>query len=348
MSKAFKSRGKTCFKLIFLLFPFAFLVFTLPGCSPTYPKEKFKDSIIRVCKQEYKTDVKVETTEKTIAIYLPLTDLIDFTFAITKAASEKINDVILTVSRVALSTDAKFDFYCVIAHDVRMPEIQIVIIKSVDDIKRFLLNDISRGEYSKRMLIDIRFSPQAQKERAIKDVFDKMKLEANWQEQVLNDFFRSEPSGLSDIGYWNDRFYVKDVSLPEFLAEQIASRVRMEFREDKKLADRFFLKLAKGTYAVKDKAFKFEVMADRRMIDYGADTINPNAAAVIFSEDSATVFRAAVNVTADVLRGYKFTDFDHIEILNQKDRTVLRVTRENLELLRKKKITFEDVLKQSF
>jgi len=42
--------------------------------------------------------------------------------------------------------DADFDFYCVIAHDIRIPEIQIVIIKSVDDVKRFLLNDISRGE----------------------------------------------------------------------------------------------------------------------------------------------------------------------------------------------------------
>ncbi|MFA6079653.1 MAG: hypothetical protein WC779_07920, partial [Candidatus Omnitrophota bacterium] len=163
------------------------LALALTGCTPTYPKEKFEESIVRICKNEYKLDVKVAVTGKTIAIYLPLENLIDFTFSITKSASEKINDVILSVSRVALSSDAKFDFYCIIAHDVRMPEIQIVIIKSVDDVKRFLLNDISRGEYSKRMIVDIRLSPQAQKERAIKEVFDRTKLDKRWQEDVLND-----------------------------------------------------------------------------------------------------------------------------------------------------------------
>ncbi|MDP2913422.1 MAG: hypothetical protein Q8N91_05380, partial [Candidatus Omnitrophota bacterium] len=143
----------------------------LSGCGPTYPKNKIKESIIRVCKNEYKIDVKVHTTGKTIAIYLPLPDLLDLTFAITKEAGEKINDVIMSVSRVALSTDAKFDFYCIIAHDIRIPEIQIIIIKSVDDVKRLLLNDVSRGEYANRMLIDMRLNPQAQKEHSIKEVF---------------------------------------------------------------------------------------------------------------------------------------------------------------------------------
>ena len=262
---------KNIFAFSFLLVTGCWLLVTLSGCSPSYPKEKFKESIVRICKQEYKLDVKVATTEKTVAVYVPLTDLIDFTFAITKSASEKINDVILTVSRVALSTDAKYDFYCVIAHDIRMPEIQIVIIKSVDDVKRFLLSDISRGEYSKRMLIDIRFSPQAQKERAVKDVFDKMSLDPKWQEQVMNDFFRAEPSGLADIGYWNDRFYIKDISLSEFVADQIASRIRMQFREDKALSELFFLKLSKGSFVSRDKKkfFKFEILAETKL---GAET----------------------------------------------------------------------------
>ena len=338
-------------RVFFLLFTIYYSLFTLTGCSPSYPKEKFKESIIRVCKQEYSLDVKVETTEKTVAVYLPLTDLIDFTFAITKSATEKINDVILTVSRVALSTDAKYDFYCVIAHDTRMPEIQIVIIKSVDDVKRFLLSDISRGEYSKRMLIDIRFSPQAQKERAVKDVFDKMSLDPKWQEQVMNDFFRAEPSALSDIGYWNDRFYVKDILLSEFVAEQIASRIRMDFRENKDLSELFFLKLSKGSFISRDKKkfFKFEILADRKL---GVEPLESKSEAegtpVILAEDSKKIFRTVIDVANETVHGYKFTDFDYIEILNQKDHIVIRVSRQNLDLLKKKKITFEDVLKQSF
>ena len=180
--------------LFLLVTGYWLLVTGLSACGPTYPKERIKESITDLCKREYKIDVKVTTVGKTIGIYLPLPNLIDFTFAITKDASEKINDVLLSVTRVAISTDAQHDFYCVIAHDVRMPEIQIVIIKSVDDVKRFLLQDISRGEYGKRMIIDMRVNPQSEKEKAIRDVLGKMKLDEKGTEDVMDDFFYSQHS----------------------------------------------------------------------------------------------------------------------------------------------------------
>jgi len=175
MNRAQDTRRKTqVIELVLLCLVFMCLV-SLTGCGPTYPKEKFADSIVKVCKREYKLDVKVTTVGKTVAIYLPLPELWDMTFSLTKKAGEEINNVILTVSRVSLSTDAKYDFYVVIAHDIRIPEIQIIIVKSVDDVKRFMLNDISRGEFSKRMLIDKRINPQAKKEHAIKEVFEGAK-----------------------------------------------------------------------------------------------------------------------------------------------------------------------------
>ncbi|MDD5436217.1 MAG: hypothetical protein PHX20_01600, partial [Candidatus Omnitrophica bacterium] len=163
----------------------------LSGCGPTYPKEEFAESIVRVCKKEYKIDVKVATVGKTVVIYAPLQELWDPMFALTKRAGDELNDIILTVSRVSLSTDADYNFYVVIAHDVRIPEIQIIIVKSVLDVKRFMLNDISRGEFSKRMLIDKRINPQAKKEHAIKEVFERMGLDKKWQDAVMNDFFRA-------------------------------------------------------------------------------------------------------------------------------------------------------------
>ena len=307
----------------------------LSGCGPTYPKERFKESIVRVCKAEYKLDVKVETIGKTITIYLSLPDLIDFTFSVTKTAREKINDVILSVSRAALSTNAKFDFYCIVAHDVRIPEIQIVIIKSVDDVKRFLLNDISRGEYSKRMLVDIRVSPQAQKERAIKDVFEKMAVDKKWQEQVMNDFFRSEPAVLGDIGYWNNHFYIKDISLSEFLAEQIANRIRMDSREEKALADILLVKSAKGSYASKAsrRLFRLEILAESKWFEQAKE-----------GELADKIFQVSLKVAGDVIHGYRFEDFDYIEVINQQDAATINVSREELEALRLKKIKFENIV----
>jgi hypothetical protein len=308
------------------------LVIAVNGCTPTYSKDKFKESIVKVCKDEYKLDVKAETLGKTVAVYLPLENLIDFTFSITKSAGEKINNVILTVSRIALSTDAKFDFYIVIAHDIRIPEIQIVIIKTVEDVKRFLLNDISRNDYAKRMIIDIRFSPQAQKERAIQEVFEKAAIDKKAQEDVMQEFFRSEPTGLGDIGYWNGKFYIKDITMHEFLAEQIASRVKMAFHEDKALTDALMMKASKGSYSSKDnkRTFKLEISTERKF-----------AAKPEVATDYAILLKAALNEASQAIRSYDFKDFDDIEISYQKDKEALRVSKEELEDYRKKKIKLD-------
>jgi hypothetical protein len=318
-------------RFLFLVSVLCFLV-TLSGCTPTYSKEKFKESILKVCKDEYKLDVKAETVGKTVAVYVPLENLIDFTFSITKSAGEKINNVILTVSRVALSTDAKFDFYVVIAHDVRIPEIQIVIIKTVDDVKRFLLNDISRSEYAKRMIIDIRFSPQAQKEHAIQEIFEKAAIDKKAQEDVMSEFFRSEPTGLGDIGYWNNRFYIKDIQMSEFAAEQIASRVKMAFHEDKALMDSVLLKAVKCVYSDKDgkKLFKLDITAERKQAPKPDEKV-----------DDSAIVKAALDAISQVVHVYELKDFNEADIAYEKDREPLKVSKDELEDFRKKKIKID-------
>ena len=310
------------------------LLVALAGCNATYPKEKIKESVINICKREYHADVKVEQAGSTLAIYLPLADLMDPTFSLTKSASDKINDVIFSAARVALSTDAKIDFYCVIAHDVRMPELQIIIIKNVEDVKRLFANDISRGEYLKRMLIDLRWSPQAKKEQVIKEIFNKMNLDPKWQEQVMTDFFKSQPSGIGDIGYWDNRFYIKDITMAEFLAEQMANRVRLQFREDNFLKDNFTLKSAKGSYETKKdkRLFALEVLAERSVAGMGS-TI----------EDSDKVFEAALSVAGEVLHGYHFNDYDAVSVLDVRAGRAIEVTPAELDGFRQKKLKLSEI-----
>ena len=317
-----------------LFFGILFLTTCLSGCTATYPRDKIKESIVKICKQEYKSDVLVETTGRTMVIYLPLSDLMDFSFALSKAASDRINDVIFSAARVALSTDARIDFYCVIAHDIKMPELQIVIIKNVEDVKRLFANDISRGEYMKRMLIDLRWSPQAKKEQVIKEIFSKMNLDPKWQDQVMADFFRSEPTSLGDIGYWNNKFYIKDITVPEFLAEQIANRIKLEFREDKNLAENFLLRSAKGLYISKKgkHLFRFEALAER-----GAS----GTAGTI--EDSDKIFETALSVAAHVIHGYHFKDYDGVEVFDQKEGRSIEVNPQELEAFRTKKLRLNEI-----
>ena len=324
---------------VLVLFVSCLLYFvSLPGCSPTYPKEKFADSIVRLCKTEYKLDVKAATTGKTVVIYVPLQELWDLTFSLTKRAGEEINDVILSVSRVALSSDAKYEFYVVIAHDIRIPEIQIIIVKSVDDVKRFMLNDISRGEFSKRMLIDKRINPQAKKEHAVKEVFEKMGLDKKWQDSVMNDFFRSQPAALGDIGYWNDRFYIKDISLPEFLAEQIASRMRMEFFEDKALSEAIVIKSSKGEYLSGGGKHYFQIQT----------LAEPQSLSQLRTDEMVNaVFKESLSTAAQVLHGYHFEEYDYIEMIDETSGKTLKVAKDAAEKFRRKKIKFDDILSQA-
>ena len=330
-----KSRSTTFF---ILLIAGCWLLINLTGCYPTYPKGKLKESIVKICKKEYKLDVKVDTLGKTIAIYLPLSeDLLDFNFGLTKSAGEKIDDVITSATRVVLSTDADFDFYCVIVHDARIPEVQFVIIKYVYDVKRALLNDISRGEYGRRILFDLKLNPQAQKERAVEEVFEKMGIENKWQSEVMNDFFRSEPTALGDIGYWNGRFFIKDITLPEFLAEQIANRMKIEFREDKDISASYMIKSSKGSYQTKEgkRFFRLEVQAEPKIFTD-----------IERKELPDVVFRTALTIINKVLYGYKYEDFDYFEILDIPSSRVLKVSKSDLESLRKNKISFEDLVKK--
>ena len=86
-------------RIFVLLITYDLLLTTLlTVCAPTYPKEKFTDSIVRLCKTEYKLDVKAATAGKTVVIYATLQELWDLTFSLTKKAGEEINDVILSVS----------------------------------------------------------------------------------------------------------------------------------------------------------------------------------------------------------------------------------------------------------
>jgi len=59
------------------------------------------------------------------------------------------------------------------------------------------------------------------------------------------------------------------------------------------------------------------------------------------------VFEETVKTASGVLHGYRFEDFDHIEILNQSDGSSLKVSKDGLEEFRKKKMTFEDILTES-
>jgi len=165
------------------------VVFSLlsAGCGKaTYKNENLESSLIKICKDEYKTDVKVKRAGRTIGVYVPVNGLFETNVDLknqatledvlsgikfTKDAMQKLEDVSLVITRVALSTDAPVDFYILIATDVKGSGIQIVITRYVNDMKRLMLGDLSHGDYSQRLLMDMGFDPAPSAEETIKSFF---------------------------------------------------------------------------------------------------------------------------------------------------------------------------------
>jgi len=315
----------------------AFLVsaaFILPACVPSYPKEELPEAVKNICHLEYGMDVDVMVTDSTMALYYPMEGLLDVGLGISTEAWDKISNLILVASRVTLSTDADVKFYCVITQDVRLPELQVVIIKYVEDVKRGMYRNISRSESYKRTLFSINLTPQARKERTVEKVFERLNIEEDTQEKILDEFFRSPPTKLSDIGYWRGRFYIKDISLGEFLGAQIANRIKIDFKQDEHLAEYFSYKSAESEFiespAANSFLLKFKI-ADQREPDAAT---NPRVVKV----------QELVRIANEVVTGYKFRDFAFMRMIDQLENVVMTVSEKDIYDFNKKRLPVEEIV----
>jgi hypothetical protein len=287
------------------------------SCAPTYPKESLPEAVKTVCKDEYGMEVDVVVEGGTMGIYHSMEGLLDENMGIGTDAWDAISSLILIASRVVLSTDADINFYCVITQDVRMPELQVVIIKYVNDVKLGMYRNISRNEAFKRTLFSINLTPQARKERSVEHIFSKIGVGEDVREKVLDEFFRSAPTRLNDIGYWRGQFYLKDVTMPEFLASQIANRIKIDFKSEKPYMDEFLYRSAEGMYSKGDDGRYFLINFNIEGVEAGKEL-----------EKVRT--QKLLEIINEVLYGYKYDDFHFVIMNDQLENVVLRVDQKDV------------------
>ncbi len=306
------------------------------GCTATYSKETLSESVVELCREEYSINVKSKVVGKTLAIYLPLPSLFDITLSINKKAQEMMQNVILSASRIVLSTDADIKYYCVIAQDIRLPEIQVIVIKYVTDVKRAFFQDISRGEYFKRTIFDININPQSKKEESVKKIFSKHNINPELEESVLEEFFRSTPIEMKDFGYWQDEFYVKDIEFPEFVAEQMSYRIRNRFREQELLKKEFLVASVLSSYDTVEGGHFFNIIFD----------VKYKEILKLFGEisDKNVIYENIFLEVADCIYGYKFKDFDMVKIIDKNSPYRLFVSKSDIYNFKKKKLDLDTIL----
>lgn len=187
------------------LIPACLIILWLSGCSrATYPKERLAESVEQLCRDEYKVDVTAKMEGRTLGIYLVLDTLLDSSsgeLAFQEKASDILEDVMTSIRRVTLSTDADVKFFTLIGADQAMG-IELVMTRYVDDVKRVLLMDISRDDFFERMSYQLRPSPTVLGKKRVYEFFNDL------GRKKIEDIIRNNFSaGIT----------VKDISAPFFL-----------------------------------------------------------------------------------------------------------------------------------
>jgi hypothetical protein len=270
-----------------------FALVTAAGCGPkyTYPSNQVPESVEKICRGEYGLDVAARVVGRTLGAMFYVDDILDENGQIPRDIHEKMGKIMQAVTRVSLSTDLAVDFCVVVIRD-RAPLNELVITRSVDDTKRANSDVIGIEESINRTLFGQgKYQPGAGGE---------------------------------------ETFVLKEVALEDFLAEQIAQRVRFLFaresKDDEAAAQPFVL--VDGSYGHGDgtaKKFRFSVLS-------------------LKAEEPRETVLAVLRTASEVLKGYHFTDFTAVEILDYLNRQKLEVTRQVLEAHQAGRMSEQEIL----
>lgn len=188
-----------------LLSAFLGLALAGSGCSAqSYPSASLKEALEKICFEEYGiSNIDVKIAGETLAVYLPLDKLfatdfkgsviagkvrnLETLFEPSPEALEKVEDVLFSISRVLLSTDKDFKFYLVQATDIENTGLQLILKGYVNDVRRVRIWDISREEYRKRVIHEMKQNRAVLWHRPVRKFFDE--LETRGIEEIIEAYF---------------------------------------------------------------------------------------------------------------------------------------------------------------
>ena len=107
-----------------------------------------------ICRREYKFNASARLVGKTLYAAIAPQRLVGADLGLDRKTVERLYDALLTVTRVALSTDAKVDYLVVRAKDANTGVV-VTLLRSVPDIKWYFYMRISRADFETRGVMEI-------------------------------------------------------------------------------------------------------------------------------------------------------------------------------------------------
>jgi len=251
----------------------------LTGCKgriePTYKEENLISLVKQICKDEYNLDVVTARTATTLWVYAPLSKILHKDYGkkedkiFDEEMVDKLRNILTAIGRVLISSDHTPEFFALVASDINIG-LDYAIFANVLDIKKSYAGFIPFTETQKRYVIKFRLSPEA-----IGDTTGK-------------------------------HVQIYDIRLPDFLAQEIAQRIAIQFQgEDLK------------------KYFKVEKSDGR--FNNGTLIFAYSIQEVSKPEKNIYVMREILKTITYCIKTYEFRDFSSLEIndLVTQDKLVL-------------------------
>ena len=253
-------------------FPSLACLLIIAGCSteitPTYREKDIPYQVKKICKEEYSLDVVTTRTSTTLWIYAPVDKILHAEYGTNEekffddSISEKFRNILTTIGRVIVSADTTPEFYALIASDIKLG-IDYIMIGSTLDLKKSYAGILPWPEANRRYVMDLKPSPES----------------------------------IGDTQ--GEHFTAYDITLPNFLAAQIAQRIGMRFR-DVDCKDYFKVEKSEGGFL--NGAFEFDYSITQLSIPPKNIDID--------------IEREAFAIVAYCLRTYEFTQFSEVRFNN--------------------------------
>ena len=183
------------------------LAFVFAGCKPSYPKKDLIGSVRDLFRKELGVEVDTQLSGRTIYVAFEIEKLVTKNLELPKDATDKLESAMLSISRIALSTDADIKYTVIEANDFALG-IRIELVRKMQDLKDLFYWKISKPDFDERLILEV------------------VKISDDYGRSAVS----SAPSrGAADV-FAGEKSLWHDLSLPEFMGRLVASRINMGVR----------------------------------------------------------------------------------------------------------------------
>ncbi len=170
------------------------------SCGPTYHKENIESSVEKLISKELGAESHSQLVGRTLYVSLPIHGIMTDGLEISKNVIEQVENAMIALSRVALSSDADVQFIVIEALDVQWG-VRMRILRKMQDLKDLFYWRISKPDFDERLVLNMDRAPE---------------LEVSSQTSTPSRAAKAK-APLKNL--WHD------ISLQEYMGELIASRL---------------------------------------------------------------------------------------------------------------------------